>query len=490
MSSKLLTNGYVITVDDSRNVFPRGFVHVVGERIEAVGPMEELDDRTADETIDLHGMIVIPGLINLHNHHWASLFKNTGDGLLLEPWLDRVCIPLMQELTNEALRVAAYLGAIEMIRTGTTCSLNHIVNVNDEESFAAICGPVPEVGIRQLVTKEIRNTPDPPFSTAYPAHPHVRSLDEELDLADRTVARWHGHAGLVHAGLAVETGANWMLHNATSEEAVHAGLELARRHDLKITNHCGAGTAWLSIREFEQQTGGGDIDFLNRIGALSDNWVFIHSIWLRPRELDLIARYGASCVTCPVSNAYIADGIAPIRGMFEAGINVALGSDGSYVNCSLDMVEQMKFAALIFNVAHLDPAFISAERVLEMATINGAKAIGLEHEIGSLEPGKRADIAVFDLDKAHVTVANRPVSALVFSAHGTDVDTVLVNGEIVLRHGALSFEHEQEVLADARRLARETIERIGIEHRVDTHWNPVPDLRRASISSVAVNPTA
>lgn len=478
MSSKLLTNGYVVTVDGSRAVHANGFVHVEGERIAAVGPMSELGGRTADETIDLRGMLAMPGLVNLHNHHWASLFKNTGEGLLLEPWLDQVTIPLMLQLTHEALRVSSYLGAIEMLRTGTTCSLNHIVNVNDEESFAAICEPVPEVGIRQLVTKEIRQTPEPPFSDAYPAYPHVRPLEEELALAERCVDRWDGYAGLLHAGLVVETGANWMLHNATSDEAIHATLELAKRRGLKITNHCGAGTPWLSIREFRDATGGGDVDYLARLGALADNWVFIHSIWLEPRELDHVARCGASCVTNPVSNAYSCDGIAPVKGMLEAGVNVALGSDGAYVNCSVDMVEQMKFAALIQNVTHFDPTLMSAERVVEMATINGARAIGLEHEIGSLEPGKRADIAIFDLDKAHATVGNRPIAALVFSAHGTDVDTVLVNGEIVLREGRLAFEHERQVLDDARRIAAETIERAGIRHRVERHWNPVRDLRR------------
>jgi 5-methylthioadenosine/S-adenosylhomocysteine deaminase len=478
VGSTLLTNGYVVTVDAARTVHPQGFVHVVDDRIEAVGPMSDLGGRAADETIDLHGMIVIPGLINLHNHHWASLFKNTGEGLLLEAWLDLVTIPLMQQLTHESLRVSAYLGAIEMLRTGTTCSLNHIVNVNDEASFAAICEPIPEVGIRQLVTKEIRQTPDPPFSTAYPAYEHVRTLEEELELAERCVDRWDGHAGLVHAGLAVETGANWMLHNSTSEEAIHRSLELARRRNLRITNHCGAGTPWLSIKEFKDLTGGGDVDYLARLGALAENWIFIHSIWLTPRELDHVARAGASCVTCPVSNAYSCDGIAPVRAMLEAGVNVGLGSDGTYVNCSLDMVEQMKFAALIQNVTHLDPTFMSAERVLEMATIDGARAMGLDHEIGSLEAGKRADISVFDLDRPHVTVANRPVSALVFSAHGTDVDTVIVNGEIVLRHGELRFAHQDEVLADARRLAREAIEKAGIQNRVDTHWSPVRSLRR------------
>jgi len=478
MSSILLTNGYVITVDAGRNVYPQGFVHVVRERIAAVGPMRELGARRADETIDLHGMVVIPGLINLHNHHWASLFKNTSDGLLLEPWLDQIIVPILPQLTPEVLRTSAYLGALELIRTGTTCSLNHVVNVNSEESFAAICEPVVDVGIRQLVTKEVRGTPDPPFNPAAPAHPHVRDADEEIAFAEEMLDRWAGAGDVVHMGLAIETCAMWLLHNSTSEEIIHRGLDLARRRNLKITNHCAAGTPWLSIAEFERFTGGGDVDYLVRIGAMAANWVLIHSIWLKPREHDHVARWGASCVTCPVSNAYSCDGIADVTGMLEAGVNVGIGTDGTYVNCSIDMLQQMKFAALIQNVTHLDNTLFTAERVLEMATIDGARAIGLEHEIGSLEAGKRADIAVFDLDKAHATVANRPVSALVFSAHGTDVDTVIVNGKVLLRRGQLAFADEAEVLADSRRLAREVLEKAGLTHRVDVHWNPVPDLRR------------
>lgn len=471
MSTKLLSNGYVVTVDGERRVFPQGYVRISDDRIDAVGPMDALGETTADEVIDCRGMVVTPGLINMHNHHWGSLFKNTGDGLLLEPWLDQVIFPLLGQLSPELLRIASYLGAIEALRTGTTCQLNHVVNVNDEASFAAICEPLPEVGVRQVVTKELRHTPDPPFSTTYPATPHVRGLDDELALAEETVERWNGHGGVIHAGLAVETGAMWIMHNATSEELIHRSVDLARKHDIRITNHCGAGTPWLSIKEFRDVTGGGDVDFLERLGALNDRWILIHSIWLTPREIAAVARAGASCVTCPVSNAYSCDGIAPVREMLAAGINVGLGSDGSYVNCSVDMVEQMKFAALIQNVTHMDPTFMTAERTLEMATINGARALGLEHEIGSLEAGKRADVAVFDLDKAHATVGNRPVSALVFSAHGTDVDTVLVNGDVVLRGGELRFGAEREVLADARRIAREAIEGAGLQHRVDVHWH-------------------
>jgi 5-methylthioadenosine/S-adenosylhomocysteine deaminase len=471
VSSLLLKHGYVVTVDPDRQVFEDGYVAVEGNQIEAIGPMSELGDRRSDEEIDLHGMLTLPGFINGHNHHWGSLFKNTGEGLLLEDWLDQVTIPLMLSLTNEDLRIAAYLAAIEQIRTGTTCALNHIVNVNDEESFRAIVEPGVEIGIRQLITKELRHTPSPPFSDRYPANPHVRSLDEEIALAETVIDHWHGHENIVHGGLAIETGANWMLHNATSDELIVAGVELAKRRGLKITNHCSAGTPWLSIKDFGQDTGGGDVDYLVRLGALVDNWVLIHCLWLTDREIDHVARAGAGVITNPVSNAYSADGIAPLKQMFEAGVTVGLGTDGTYVNCSIDMVEQMKFAALIQNVTHLDPSLMSTERVLEMATIGSARAMGIDDIVGSLEVGKRADIACFDLDKAHATVGHRPTATLVFSAHGTDVDTVLVDGKVLLRGGELKgFDREQEVLAEARRRAMEVVERAGITSRVNKAW--------------------
>jgi 5-methylthioadenosine/S-adenosylhomocysteine deaminase len=472
MGSYLLTNGYVVTVDAERRVFPNGWVEIDGDSIAGVGPMGELDAQASSgEVIDMHGMLVMPGLVNGHNHHWGSLFKNTGEGLLLEPWLDQVTLPLAAQLTAEDLRIAAYLGALEQLRTGTTCSLNHVVTLNDFESMRNLIEPVLEMGIRQLVTKELRHTPDPPFSDAYPATPHVRDLADEIGLAEDVVDKWDGAGGIVHMGLALESGANWMLHNATSDELIRECVALAQRRNLKITNHCSAGTPWLSIKEFEQQTGGGDVDYLVRLGALVDNWVLIHNLHLKDREIDHVARAGAGVITNPVSNAYSCDGIAPLRSMFDAGLDVGLGTDGTYVNCSPDMVEQMKFAALIQNVTHFDPTFISAERAIEMATINTAKAMGLGDLIGSLEVGKRADIAVFDLDKAHTTVPNRPVGALVFSAHGTDVDTVLVNGELRIRAGELIAPvEEQEVLAEARRRARGVIERAGIAGRVDEHW--------------------
>lgn len=474
MASLLLTDGYVVTVDPERRVIPSGFVRVEGDEIVEIGSMDQVEDPGGAQVVALDGMMVTPGLLNGHNHHWGSLFKNTGEGLLLEPWLDLVTIPLMSQLSREDLRVAAYLGAIEQIRTGTTCSLNHVVNVNDHETMTAIIEPVLDVGVRQLVTKELRDTPQPAFSTRYEVRPHLRSREEEIALAEEVIDRWDGAGGLIHMGLAIETGANWMLHNATSDEIIRDGVALAKRRGLKITNHCSAGTPWLSIKEFEDATGGGDVDYLVRLGALESNWVLIHSLHLKDREIAQVARAGASVISNPVSNAYSCDGLPPMRRILDSGCTVGLGSDGAYVNCSLDMVQQMKFAALLANVTHDDPLLMTAERVIEMATIGSAKAMGLDHLIGSLEVGKKADIAAFDLRKAHTTVGNRAIAALVFSAHGTDVDTVLVDGKVVLRGGELaSFDAEREVLVEATARARAAIERAGLAERVFADWRRV-----------------
>ena len=471
--SILLTHAYVVTVDPDRRVIPDGWIHVEGNLITGIGSCSSDPQPSASEVIDLKGMLAMPGLINGHNHHWGSLFKNTGEGLLLEDWLDEVTLPLLMTLTLDDLRVAAYLGAIEQIKTGTTCSLNHLVNLNDDESLSAIIDPVLEVGVRQLVAKEMRNTPSPPFSSKYPSFPNTRSLNEEVAYAEEVVARWDGRAGRVHMGLAIETGANWMLHNATSDDLIIEGVRLAQKRSLRITNHCSAGTPWLSVREFELMTGGGDVDYLVRLGALTSNWTLAHSLHLKAREIDAVARAGACVVTNPVSNAYSCDGIAPLKDMMKAGITIGLGTDGTYVNCSPDMVEQMKFAVLIQNVTHLDPTLMTAELAIEMATIGSATALGIDHLVGSLEVGKRADIAVFNLDTAHSTVANRKIAALVFSAHGSDVDTVLIDGQIRLRDGELvGFEAETAVLSEATERASAAIERAGLTTRVFQHWRP------------------
>src|SRR5690606_37038966 len=229
----LFSNGYVVTVDADRRVLPGGWVLTRDDTIAAIGSADDPLPE-ADRVLDMHGMLVMPGLINGHNHFWGSLFKNTGDGLLLEEWIDEVTFPLKGALRTEDLRIAAYLGALEQLRTGTTTSLNHLNNENDEETIRATIEPVLEVGVRQLVAKELRDAPDPVFSTQHPPHHYPRSRAEEIALAESLVTQWDGAGGIIPMGLALETGAMWLLHNSTSNEIILDGVALAQRHNLRI----------------------------------------------------------------------------------------------------------------------------------------------------------------------------------------------------------------------------------------------------------------
>jgi 5-methylthioadenosine/S-adenosylhomocysteine deaminase len=275
--------------------------------------------------------------------------------------------------------------------------------------------------------------------------------------AEVFVDRYQGANDRVHMGLAIETGSGWMLASTTSDEIILATEDLAQRKNLRITDHLTGGSP-----QFIALTGGTEIEYLDRLGALSDRYVFIHGSGLLDPDIARLAEVGASLITNPFGNAYLGGVVAPVRSLVRAGVNVGLGSDGAYVNCSVDMVEQMKGLAMIQNAHNIDATFITAERAIEMATRNNAFAMGLEHEIGTLEVGKQADIAIFDLSKPRIGIPNRPIGALVFSTHGSDVHTVLVGGDILVSEGRLVFDGVEEILAEGRERATAMTQAVGL----------------------------
>ena len=294
---------------------------------------------------------------------------------------------------------------------------------------------------------------------------------------------WHGKDGLVHVGLATETGAFYMLNNTTSTETIHRSLALADKYDLRISNHSGCGSPSRTIPQFAALTGAGEIEYLQRLEALSPKWLFVHDQWLADRELDLIAETVGSMAVCTSSGAFRAVGIAPLRKILARGINVGLGTDGAYSAGSLDVVQQMRITALVHNALNADPTLVTAERAIEMATVNATAAVGLQDEIGSLKVGKRADITVFDVTHPPVNGWHRPVSSLVFSATGADAHTVLVNGRVQLLNGQPAFSDETAVLEEGRAIARTLLEKTNLTDYPDTPWRtpkPVTGPDRAS----------
>ena len=287
----------------------------------------------------------------------------------------------------------------------------------------------------------------------------------------------------MHVGLATETGAFYMLNNTTSTETIHRSLALADKYDLRISNHSGCGSPSRTIPQFAALTGAGEIEYLQRLEALSPKWLFVHDQWLADRELDLIAETVGSMAVCTSSGAFRAVGIAPLRKILARGINVGLGTDGAYSAGSLDVVQQMRITALVHNALNADPTLVTAERAIEMATVNAAAAVGLQDEIGSLKVGKRADITVFDVTHPPVNGWHRPVSSLVFSASGADAHTVLVNGRVQLLNGQPAFSDETAVLEEGRAIARTLLEKTNLTDYPDTPWRtpkPVTGPDRAS----------
>lgn len=471
MSRILIKNGFVVTVDAGRRVFPGGFVVTDGTRIAETGPAERAPAPNAfDETIDAAGAIVLPGLINMHQHHWYTLFKGIADGLLLEDWVTDILLPLSLKLDVPAMRVSNTLAGMEMLATGTTCSLNHSVTTTTPDLVAASIEPQAGLGIRQVYAKELRcRTPGNPH--------HPLSLEQALAEFEQEASRWDGkHDGLVRFGMALESNAHWVAAGMSTEDLIRRGYELAKHLGLKITTHIAAGTFSLDkgFLKYLRETGRTDVRYLMQLGILDPQWVLIHGIHCTELDIEHMARVGCNFVYTPSSEAIRGGGISPFANARRAGVNVALGTDGPMVDYSVDMVEQMKVCTLMQHVRHLDPTRMPVECSLEMATINAAKALGLEKEIGSLEAGKRADIAIFNLNKPYVGVLHRPLSSFVAAGKGTDARAVLVDGRVVYRAGKFAnAANPEKIVAEAEKIGRTIIDAAGLRHRLTPDWRIV-----------------
>jgi len=468
MSRILIKNGHVVPVDAARNVFPGGYVSVDGARITTVGPTAAAPAADGfDEVLDATGCIVLPGLINMHQHHWYTLFKGLADGYLLEDWVSDFLLPIANHIDAGAMRVSSTLAAMEMLATGTTCSLNHSVTTTTPALVEASIAPQHDVGIRQVYAKELRcRTPGNPR--------HPLDLDDALAAFADEHRRWHGAAdGLVRLAMVIESNAHWVAAGMSTEGLICRGYELAKRLDLRISTHIAGGTFSLEkgFLKYLRETGRTDVRYLMQLGLLDPHWILIHGIHVTELDIEHMARTQCSFVYTPTSESIRGGGIGPIANAQRAGVNVALGTDGPMVDYSVDMVEQMKACTLMQHVRHLDPTRMRAERTIEMATINAARALGLAHEIGSLEPGKRADIAVFALDKPYVGVLHRPVSSFIYAGKGSDARAVLVDGKVVYRDGGFAnLADARGVIDEAERIGRAILGKAGLNHRLTPAW--------------------
>jgi 5-methylthioadenosine/S-adenosylhomocysteine deaminase len=465
MARTLIENGYVVTMNGARDVWPGGYVAIDGSRIEYAGATRPPGQ--FGRVLDARRMIVVPGLINAHQHFYYHLFKGAANGLLIEDWFPELVFPVVGHLNDDDMELTAWLAGIEMLTSGTTCCLHHLRTTSSEETLRRLTSPTVALGLRQMVGKE--------FQCRLPGNPrHPRNLQEETEHLEALIPSWRdAHDGLVRLCLVVEGNAVFIDQQVTSEELIVAGHRLAAKHGLKISTHIAAGTLSFdkSYMQVLRKTGRSEVQGLAQLGVLDDSFVLAHGINLTASDIELIADAGASVVYTPTSEAVRGGGIGPAAALAAAGANVALGSDGPMVDYSVDMVEQMKACSLLQNAKHLNPGAMPPERCLELATIGAAKALGLDDEIGSLEQGKLADIAVFDLSTPQAMPANNPISALVYSARGRDAHTVFVNGREVVSEFKLTAAVDVPAICErAQARATEIISLAGLRRRVEPRW--------------------
>ncbi len=432
MADILIKDGHVVTMDKKRRVLKRGSVAIDGDKITAVG--EDVKEK-ADIVIDARGKVVLPGLINAHTHLSMTLLRGVADDMELDPWLKTKIWPIEKHLRAEDCHVGALLGCLEMIKSGTTCFADQYFFMED------VARAVEKAGTRGVLSYGIIEHGDP------------KRRKTEIEAGEKLVKAWHGKAD---GRILTMFGPHAPY--TCSPECLTRVKELAKKYKVGIHTHI-AETRWETDDEIPKKYGKRPVEHLDAIGFLGPEILAAHCVWLTEKEIKILHDRGDQAVHNPVSNMKIACGIAPVPEMLAAGIPVALGTDGAASNNALDMFNEMKFAALLNKVGKLNPTVMPAQAVLEMATVNGATALGLEKEIGSLEVGKKADVVLVDLKKPHLTPLHNVVSHLVYSAVGGDVDTTIVNGKILMQGAEVLALDEDKILDLAQKTSDDLLAR-------------------------------
>ena len=426
----LILGGRVLLMDEKDTILPAGAVAIDGERIAAVGPLEEIRGRfTGRMEMDARDSIVMPGLVNGHTHAAMTCFRGIADDMELMEWLNRYIFPAEARNVNpELVHWGSLLACAEMIRSGTTTFCD--MYIFEEETARAAKG----AGVRCLVGEVLFDFPSPNFKTPAEGLAYTRGLLE----------RWAGDPLIK---IVVEPHALYTCSPSLLKDA----KVLADEFQAPYATHLLENRA--EAAQLREKFGKSALTFLEEIGWLTDRFLAFHCVCMEDEDIRRFADHGCRAVHNPESNMKLASGVAPVSAMRKRGIPVGLGTDGCASNNDLDIFREMDTAAKLAKVAALDPTVLSARDVLRMATCEGARVLGLGQDTGSLLPGKKADIAIIGLNEPHLTPLYNEYSHLVYAVNGADVDTVLINGKVVMRDRKLLTIDEGEAMRRVREIA-------------------------------------
>lgn len=419
---QVLVNAMIITMDERRQIFNPGFIEIEEDRINRLGSMEDFQENDSIEVMDCKGKILIPGLINAHTHLGLSALRSLGEDM--PDRLRSFLFPAEMQFMNKKLaQTASLFSALESLKAGVTCVADMYYHTD------AVAEVLADLGIRALCGQTVmtENACD------------RLSESEAITEVERLAAKWKDHP-LITPMIAPHGT------HTVSQEALTRSCELARKHHIKMMVHVSEMDYEMDyFREKYQLT---PIEYLDKIGVLGEHFISVHSIHAKDKDFEILSASKSKVVHCITANLKSAKGFMDLKSMKEAGLRVALGTDGPISGNTLDLFTQMRFVAMLHKTLTHDRAFLPAEEVLAMATRNSAEALGIERELGSLELGKRADIVVLNPDTFNMAPVYDPYAAIVYGAQPHNVEAVLVNGKWLIKEGKCITVDEEKVFRD------------------------------------------
>jgi len=419
----IIRNGTVITMHDNKQIIEDGAVAIKGSTIIAVGSATKLSKHyKAKKTINANGGVIMPGFINGHTHAAMTLLRGLGDDLPLKDWLEKCIWPAeRRHVTPDFVYWGTKLACYEMIAAGTTTFVD--MYYFEEEAARAAS----QMGMRAILGQTVVNGSTPDSKTPQQA----------LDRARSFIEQWQGNPLITPA---VAPHAPY----SCSKKTLQGAHMLATEYHIPLLTHLAESKT--ETKHMLKRSGMRPVAYCNELGLLNDSLIAAHCVHLTLHEIALLAQQQVGVVHAPVSNMKLSSGIAPVCAMLKYGVMVGLGTDGAASNNSQDIVAEMKTAALLQKVDTGNPTSLSAYQALEMATIGGARAIHMDKQIGSLQAGKKADIIIVAMDTMHQLPVYNVVSQLVYATKASDVQTVIINGTVIMANRVIGTAHERDEL--------------------------------------------
>jgi 5-methylthioadenosine/S-adenosylhomocysteine deaminase len=428
----VIEGGMILTMAKGRAPISNGRVLIKDGIITDIQSRKEKDEGPGlpADVIDAKNAIVMPGLVNAHTHAAMTLFRGLADDLPLKQWLFEKIFPAEAKFLNpDAVYWGSLLGCVEMIASGTTCIAEGYF-FQDETVRA-----VHESGLRGLIAQGVIDFPAP----------GAPDPKKNLKSAREFIERWLGFSDLIRPGMFCHSPVT------CSEQTLKRACEISRSFDLPLQIHLSETSD--EVNEVIRKTGKRPVFYLDRLGLIGKDLIAAHAIHLDAKEISCIFEKGVKIVHVPESNMKLSAGLAPVLDMVNAGLTIGLGTDGASSNNNLDLFCEMDTAAKLSKVYGLDPIGLDANTVIKMATCWGASVLGLEKEIGTLEPGKRADIIVIDIHQPHLCPVYNPLSSIVYSANGADVKDVIVNGKVLMKNRIFTTLDPVEIMEKVKAIS-------------------------------------